>query len=248
MATVNHYFQSGRSIGRSSEHNLYEDLIIESMKIYGLEVYYMPRKPGNEDRILTEDTLSSFNYAYPIEMYMENVEGFQGDGELLTKFGIELRETANFIVSRRRWEETVGNTGNSVLFRPAEGDVIYFPLTKSFFEIRKAESKQPFFQLGKLYVYKLYCEMMQFSNERVNTGVDEIDSLFNLMDQTIDKFEFLLESGESLLLETQELTPMVLESFVVNNQLTDTKNDLFTSEVDSVLDFSERNPFGEVFR
>lgn len=248
MATVNHYFQSGRSIGRSSEHNLYEDLIIESMRIYGLEVYYMPRSPGNQDNILTEDNLSSFNYAYPIEMYMENVEGFQGDGELLTKFGIELRETANFIVSRRRWEESIGNYGNTVLQRPAEGDVIYFPLTKSFFEIRKAESKQPFFQIGKLFVYKLYCEMMQFSNERVNTGIDEIDSLFNVMDQTLDKFEFLLETGDSLLLETSELTPLVLESFVSNNQLTDTKNDLFDAEATSVLDFSERNPFGEVFR
>lgn len=248
MATVNHYFQSGRYIGRNSEQNLYEDLIIESMKIYGLEVYYMPRSPGNEDKILMEDTLSSFNHAYPIEMYMENVGGFEGDGELMTKFGIELRETATFIVSRRRWESIVGDSGNSVLQRPAEGDVIYFPLTKSFFEIRKAESKQPFFQVGKLFVYKLYCEMMQFSNERVNTGVDEIDSSFDFMDQTVDKFEFLLEDNESFLLETQELTPMVLESYKLNNELTDTKNDLFDLEVDSVLDFSEKNPFGEVYR
>ena len=151
MATVNRYFQSGKTIGRASEQNLYEDLIIESMRIYGFEVYYLPRKVYNQDNILTEDPYNSYENAYPIEMYMENLEGFAGEDELVTKFGLEIRDQANFIVSRRRWVDTVGSTGTTVLSqRPAEGDIIYFPLTQSFFEIRKVDSQTPYFQAGKL--------------------------------------------------------------------------------------------------
>ena len=137
MATVNPYFQSGRSIGVSSEQALYEDLIIESMKIYGWEVYYMPRSISNPDRILTEDPSNKYEHAFPIEMYLEEVAGFAGDDELITKFGLEIRNTANFVVSRRRWKEIIGDTNTSILnFRPTEGDIIYFPKTQSFFEIR----------------------------------------------------------------------------------------------------------------
>jgi hypothetical protein len=249
MATVNHYFQSGRTIGRSSEQNLYEDLIIESMKIYGFEVYYIPRKSFNEDNILTEDPLNYYENAYPIEMYMENIGGFEGDGELLTKFGIEIRDVANFIVSRRRWKETVGNTGNSVLEnRPAEGDVVYFPLTKSFFEIRRVDSQTPFYQLGKLYVFKLNCELMQFSSERFDTGIDEIDTITDSLNQTVDNYEFLLETGDSLLQETNALTPVILEEYEEVDEIINSDAGEYGLEVDNVLDFSERNPFGEPSR
>jgi hypothetical protein len=248
MATVNHYFQSGRTIGRSSEQNLYEDLIIESMKIYGFEVYYVTRKEFYEDKILTEDYLNTYDNAYPIEMYMQNVGGFEGDGELLTKFGLEIRDTANFVVSKKRWQDIIGKTGNSVLQRPAEGDVIYFPLTKSFFEIRKVDSQEPFFQLGKLYVYTLRCELMQYSNERFETGVTEIDSIMDDLYNTVDNFEFLREDGEPLILETNAITPLVLENYTANKPTLDIKNDLFDVEAPDVLDFSERNPFGEVFK
>jgi hypothetical protein len=248
MATVNHYFQSGRTIGRASEQNLYEDLIIESMKIYGFEVYYLTRKPYNEDNILTEDYLNTYDNAYPIEMYMQNVGGFEGDGELLTKFGIEIRDTANFIVSRKRWENIVGKTGTSVLLRPAEGDIIYFPLTKSFFEIRKVDNQEPFFQIGKLYVYTLRCELMQFSNERFETGISEIDNAMDILNFTVDNFEFLNEDGDSLLLETASLTPLVLENYTVDTVTAAADNELFETEAADVLDFSERNPFGEVLR
>lgn len=247
MATVNHYFQGGRSIGRASEQNLYEDLIIESMKIYGFEVYYIPRTVSNPDNILGEDPYNSYNYAYPIEMYMENVNGYAGDDELITKFGLDIRDSAKFVVSRKRWVETVGNDGNAVLdFRPCEGDVIYMPITKSLFEIRKVDSQTPFFQVGKLFVYTMDCELMQFSNEVFNTGVTEIDTIFNQFAQTADKFEILQESGESLLSEANALTPIVAENYSVNNDPGNADNDSFTNEMDNVLDFSERNPFGEV--
>ena len=102
---VNPYFHSGVPLGRRSEQLLYEDLIIESLRIYGHETYYVPRKKFNQDQFLTEDPLNTYEHYYPIEMYMENIQGFEGDGELLTKFGVELRDTATFIVSRRRWKQ-----------------------------------------------------------------------------------------------------------------------------------------------
>jgi hypothetical protein len=247
MPTINPYFQSGKSIGRASEQNLYEDLIIESMKIYGFEVYYLPRKPSNYDDILTEDPGNYYENAYPIEMYMENINGFQGDGELLTKFGLEIRDSANFIVARKRWRDIIGKAGNSVLpERPAEGDLIYFPLTKGIFEIRKVEGHDPFYQVGKLYTFKLYCELMQFSNERFNTGVAEIDEITAGYDLSIDNFELLQENGESLLSEANELTPMLQEGYTSNKPLVLADNEKYDREKDSVLDFSERNPFGEV--
>jgi hypothetical protein len=247
MATVNHYFQSGKTIGRSSEQNLYEELIIESMKIYGVEVYYLPRKPFNPDPILTEDPYNSYEHAYPIEMYMENVSGYDGDDEIITKFGLEIRDQANFVVSRKRWVETVGSTGNSVLsIRPAEGDIIYMPLTKSLFEIRKVDSQTPFFQVGKLFVFRMSCELMQYSNEVFETGVEEIDNLFNQFADPLDNFEMLQENGETLVTESNSLSPIINEAQTTNNDPSAADNDYFTAEADNVLDFSERNPFGEV--
>ncbi len=247
MPTVNQYSQSGRSIGVASEQNLYEDLIIESMKIYGFEVYYLPRKPAGYDDILTENTGNYYENAYPIEMYMENVQGFQGEGELLTKFGLEIRDSANFVVARKRWSETIGSTGNSILpERPAEGDLIYFPLTKGIFEIRKVDGHEPFYQIGKLYTFKLYCELMQFSNERFNTGVAEIDEIAAGFDLGVDNFELVQENDESILLETNELTPMIQEGYTSDKPFVLADNEKFEKEKDSVLDFTEKNPFGDI--
>jgi hypothetical protein len=248
MATVNPYFQSGKTIGRSSEQNIYEDLVIESMKIYGWEVYYLPRRPSNPDLILTEDPSNYYDKAYAIEMYLEEVNGFTGDDELISKFGLEIRNTANFVVARRRWEEVIGNRKVTVLPRPCEGDIIYFPKTQSFFEIRKVDSQTPFFQLGKLYTFKMNCELMQFSHEVIRTGVEEIDNLANSFGNKMSEYEILLETGDSLLLEVHEMTPMVNESYSTLNDIAGGDNELFTQEVDNVLDFSERNPFGEVYK
>ena len=242
MATVNPYFQSGRSIGVSSEQTLYEDLIIESMKIYGWEVYYMPRSVSNPDLILTEDPSNKYEHAFPIEMYLEEVAGFAGDDELITKFGLEIRNTANFVVSRRRWKDVIGDTNTSVLnFRPTEGDIIYFPKTQSFFEIRKVDSQTPFFQVGKLFIYRMSCELMQFSNEKINTGIAEIDNFAASFGVTLDDYELLQESGEGLLLETYDISPILNESPVINNDTAGADNDTFTAEVNNVLDFSEND-------
>jgi len=247
MATVNQYFQSGKSIGNAREQLLYEDLIIESMKIYGIQTYYIPRKPFNQDPILGEDPYNSFNYAYPIEMYMENVTGYAGEDEIITKFGLDIRDSATFVVSRRRWRDAIGDRGQTLLdFRPTEGDIIYMPLTQSFMEIRKVDSQSPFFQIGKLYVFRMNCELFQYSNEIFDTGVAEIDNLFGQFTQSIDKFELLDESGNVLLNESGLIMPLMAENYSTNNDPGNADNDSFTLERNNTLDFSERNPFGDV--
>ena len=248
MAT-NHYFQTGIPGGRSSEQLLMEDIIIECLKIYGFDVYYIPRSSVNEDDILTEDTLNKYENAYPLEMYLSNVSGFEGEGDLLTKFGVEIRDTATFIVARRRWDDVVAKGGNAQLTtRPAEGDVLYFPLTKSYFEIRRVETKDPFFQVGKLYVFKLECELMQFSSENFNTGIDEIDTYADSIDQNLNNFELLIESDGALLLEFNTETPMILESYKITTVDAGASNEDFDTGIEDILDFTERNPFGEVFK
>lgn len=245
MAT-NFFFQSGIPGGRSSEQLLMEDIIIECLKIYGFDTYYIPRAAVNEDKILGEDVLNRYSSAYPLEMYMQNVTGFEGDGDLMSKFGVEIRDTATFVVARRRWDEVIARSGDAVLTtRPAEGDIIYFPLTKAFFEIKFVESTDPFFQVGKLYVYKLQCELMQYSSERFDTGVSEIDSIADGDSLDINEFNLMLESGDRALLEEYSPAGIILQSYNLGTILPNVDNEDFRSEI-SVLDFSERNPFGEI--
>ena len=223
-----------------------EDLIIECLKIYGFDTYYLPRKEVNEDVILGEDTLNNYQHAYPLEMYMQNTSGFEGDGDLMSKFGVEIRDTATFVVARRRWDETIARSGNAVLTtRPAEGDIVYFPLTKAFFEIKRVEATDPFFQVGKLYVYKLECELFRYSSETFNTGVTEIDDLAAEKSTDVNDFNILLEDNYRMLL--QEYTPasLILETYNLSTILPNVGNEDFRSEI-SVLDFTETNPFGEI--
>ena len=244
--STNFYFQSGIPGGRSSEQNLIEDLIIECLKIYGFDTFYIPRAAVAEDDILGEDALNKYDSAYALEMYMQNVTGFEGDGDLMSKFGVEIRDTATFLVSRRRWDEVIARSGDAVLTtRPAEGDIIYFPLTKAYFEIKFVESTDPFFQVGKLYVYKLQCELMQFSSERFNTGVSEIDDIAAGKSMDMNEYNVLLESGDRFLLEYYSPSSLILQNYTMEDIIPNSQNESFTSEI-SVLDFSETNPFGEV--
>jgi hypothetical protein len=244
---INHYFQSGIPGGRSSEQLLVEDLIIECMKIYGFEVNYLTRKTQNLDNILNEDPLNNYENSYDIEMYLKNVDGFDGDNQLLTKFGVELRDQATFLVSRRRWDQIVGRSGTAILStRPAEGDLIYFPLTKSYFEVKNVNATNPFFQVGKLYVYELTCELFQYSSERIDTGDKSIDSLEDSRSLDVSQYELLMETGDKLQLEYETLSSIILENYTVNTIDVGAQNEKFEAEI-SVLDFTERNPFGEVY-
>lgn len=177
MSTTNVYF----SQGTRNEQYLIEDLIIESLKIYGQELFYIPRTLVSKDEILGEDRLSKFTSSYPIEMYFENVDSLDGQGAFIQKFGMMMEQSATLVVSRRRWEQLVGQYDKTIIpTRPCEGDLIYFPLTKSMFEIKFVKHQDPFYQLGKLYVYKLQVELFQYASEFIDTGIKDIDTFESL--------------------------------------------------------------------
>ncbi len=159
-----------------SEQNLYEDLIIESLKIYGQDAYYLPRTIVTRDDVLGEATGSKFDDAYIIETYIEDVEGFAGSGDLYSKFGLEIRDEATFIISKRQWNKLIGVWNNTVDYPvPNEGDIIFLPMTNKFFEIMFVEHEQPFYQLSNLPVYKLQCSLYEYNEEDFETGIDAID-------------------------------------------------------------------------
>lgn len=160
-----------------SEQHLYEDLIIESLRIFGQDVYYLPRTLIGRDNILGEDIASKFDDAYMIEAYIENTDGFDGQGDLLSKFGLEIRDEATFILSRRRWNQFVGIWNNEIVeSTPEEGDILYLPMSAKFFEISHVEHEQPFYQLSDLPVYKLRCSLYEYNEEQLDTNVGEIDN------------------------------------------------------------------------
>ena len=152
--------------------------MIEALKIYGQDVYYLPRTIVNEDTLLGDDPSSSFSDSQKIEMYIENVEGFDGEGDLYTRFGVEIRDEATFVVSKSRWSTQVNRADNALQGdRPTEGDLIYLPLTRSMFEIRHVEHEQPFYQIENVPVYKMRCTLFEYSNEDFDTGTATIDSI-----------------------------------------------------------------------
>lgn len=157
---------------------MYEDIVIEGIKAYGQDIYYLPRDIVNEDKVLNEDVPSRFNSSYKIEMYIDNIEGFDGEGDLFTKFGVEIRDQATFVVSRRRWDQTVFSYDNEIQStRPVEGDLIYIPFSKKLFEIMAVEHEQPFYQLKNFPTYKLRCELFEYNDEQLDTGIVEIDDI-----------------------------------------------------------------------
>ncbi len=154
-----------------TEQHLYEDLVVESLRFYGHDVLYLPRQIIEEDSILNDDVQSRFGDAYSVEMYLENTEGFEGEGDLVSKFGVQIQEEATFIMSLRTWERFISLDSNlATSLRPNEGDIIYFPLTGSMFEINFVEDQDPFFQLGKMFVFKMRCSLFSYGGEDFDTG------------------------------------------------------------------------------
>ena len=164
------------SQGTTPEKRLYEDITIEALKIYGHDVYYIPRTIVNTNAIFNEDSLSKFGEAFQIEMYVENTDGFEGDGDLLSKFGVEVRDSMTLVLATKRWEELVGRFQSTPESRPQEGDLIYFPLVKGLFQISFVEDESPFYQLTNLPTFKLTCELFEYGNEAIDTGISEVDA------------------------------------------------------------------------
>ena len=173
---LNPYFLNGST----SEQGLLQNLIDEQLKMYGVECYYMPRKYVSKATVIKEVIESKFDDAYPLEAYVDNYEGYGGQGTILSKFGIQEQDDLTLIISRDRWETyiqpLIKNLSNIELStRPKEGDLIYFPLGDRLFEIKYVEHEQPFYQLKKNYVYQLRCELYRYEDEVIDTGIDTID-------------------------------------------------------------------------
>jgi hypothetical protein len=173
MALNPHFTQ-----GTTGEQGLLEDLVIEQIKMFGKDVYYIPRTLVNEDTVFGEDNLSSFNGAHLIEAYIEDAGGFRGDGDVFSKFGVRISDQVTFIVSRSRFTAAVDdNAALIVEGRPNEGDLVYLPLANKIFEIQYVEHEVPFYQLGQNYVWGLRCELFEYSDEDIDTGVAAVDAI-----------------------------------------------------------------------
>lgn len=208
--------------GTSNEQYFLEDLIIESISIWGQEFYYIPRILMGKDRILGEDRLSKFENAYPIDMYLESVDGFEGQGAFIQKFGLMLEQSATLTVARRTWQRLIGKHNDTILpHRPAEGDLLYFPLTNGLFEIKFVEHQDPFYQLKKIYVYRLQVELFQYASEKIQTGIENIDDFETL--NTTDV--------------TKQADVESVNSYGTNNE--------FMIESENLV-FDSSNPFGDL--
>jgi hypothetical protein len=168
--------------GSANEQRLVQELINEQLRIYGVEVIYIPRKFVRKETILKEISSSKFDDNYAIEAYVNNYEGYSGQGDILTKFGVNLKDELSLVISRERFEDFISpflngdNEEIELSTRPREGDLIYFPLGQRLFEVKFVEHEQPFYQLGKLYVYELKCELFEYEDEVIDTSIDEIDT------------------------------------------------------------------------
>ena len=293
MAT-NKYFINNNS---KYEQNLIEDLVVESIKIHGFDIYYLPRELNSQPNIFGDDPISSFRQHFVVEMYLQSVDGFEGDGDYISKFGLEIRDSATFVVSKKRFQAV------SDKFRPMEGDILYFPHTKKFFEIKFVEHENPFYQLGKNYVYSLTVELFQYSQEDINTQIDQIDKeiekyeynvqiafdgftgenftigqelytfsngqTFGQVDDAVGKGTVVKSDSTNNFIELKNVYGKWKESsvsetyFVVSGsgsygritEVTDnldqnpsnSDNTLIDNKDDDYLDFSEMNPFGDMF-
>lgn len=186
--------------GTQTEQGLLQDLVNEQLRMYGVEVHYLPREYITTKTIIEEVIQSSFNDAYPIEAYVDNFEGYNDNTTLLSKFGIQSTQEITLIISKERYENYItplisGKTNRKITTRPKEGDLIYFPLGDRLFEIKFVEHEKPFYQLQKNYVYELRCELFRYEDEIIDTGIAEIDDTLVGSDS-----DGISESGSSTIL------------------------------------------------
>jgi hypothetical protein len=244
MPTVNHYFNNYTN---SMEQRLIEDLVAESIQIYGVECFYIPRTLVNEDLLFTEDALSKFDNAYQLEMYVKNVDGFEGDGKFLSKFGLEIRDEMTLTVSQRRFsEEVLESTDNTN--EPIEGDIIYFPLNKKMFEVKFVDHESIFYQMGSIQTYDLRCEMFEYSHQKIDTGIPAIDKIEE--DYSGDKNFYNLKDELGYDLTTENGAAIVLEEYKIENTDSSAINEFLTKQTTNpttnFVDWSESNPFGDL--
>ena len=180
----------------TSEQALHQDLIIEAIKNFGIDVFYIPRTLVNEDILYGEDTISEFTNAHLIEMYVKSVDGFEGDGDFISRFGLEIRDQVIFSVARRRFDNLDINSQD----RPLEGDIIFLPLNKKIYEVRFVEHESMFYQFGKLPIFDLTCELFQYDDQKIDTGIADIDKV---EDENAYALELTMGSGSGEYVENE---------------------------------------------
>tara|TARA_Y100000389_G_C17464178_1_gene524167 strand:+ start:3076 stop:3735 length:660 start_codon:yes stop_codon:yes gene_type:complete len=214
---VNYYFNNFEN---SSEQSLIEDLIIESIRIYGHDVFYIKRTLDSLDDLMNEDDTSTFQEAYMAEMYIKNVDGFEGEGDFLSKFGLQIRDSITFTIAISVFNTEIAFQTSDA--RPMEGDLIYLPLNNKIFQIQHVEHEAIFYQMGQLQTYDIRCELFEYSGEKFSTGIANVDSMF-------ENYDISLETAAN----TIENIDPIADNIVIE------------TEGDNILDFSEENPFGE---
>jgi hypothetical protein len=224
-----------------------EDLIIESIRFYGQDMYYIPRVINNFDEIYVADDQSSYETPYSVEMYIKSVNGFSGDGNFMSKFGIEIRDQVIFSVARRVFNNEIGQFTTQP--RPNEGDLIYFPLNRKCFQIKYVNQHEMFYPLGKLYTWELTCELFEYSGETLSTGIPEIDVLQVKYDTNMYSFALLDVNGDLILDENGDLILMEdskLDDLPHNaSGNLNIMNEEIQNESDQFIDFTAFDPFSE---
>ena len=244
MAT-NFYF---RNYDASNEQTLIQDLVIESIKIYGEDMFYIPRTLNNYDPLFGADDRSSYEQAILVEMYIKSVDGFTGDGNFMSKFGLQIRDQVVFSVAQRTFAQEVGSVINQT--RPNEGDLIFFPLNDKCFQIKYVNKQEFFYPLGTLPTWEVTCELFEYSNEVMNTGIPSIDKLQTDFSMNIYDWVLLDESGNILTDESGNLLVNETYNLSVLNPAADNDpiqsgGENFDIGSDDFIDFTETNPFAE---
>lgn len=215
-----------------NEQQLIDDLVIESIRMYGVDVIYIKRSFGAIDRVFNEDDLPLYDETFEFEAYVKNVDGFEGEGDFLSKFGLQIRDTVTFTVANRTFERFVTREVTD-LVRPREGDLIYFPLSEKMYEIKFVEHEGIFYQTGTLQTYDMRAELIEYSGQRFQTGREPIDTYFDTIDT----------SNTTTL---QALANTAGDQFGVTDGADNlARNYVFETEGDNILDFSEADPFSE---
>ena len=238
--STNQYFNNYTS---AAEQTLINNLIVESIKMYGMDMYYCPRTIVEKDEIYGESPIHKYTANYPIEMYIKNVDGFEGDGHLLSKFGLEIRDQITFSVSQTRFATAVGASAG--ILRPNEGDIIYFPLNQKVFVVKYTDRRAIFYQFGSLQTYDLTCEVFEYSNERLNTGLAGVDNIER--DYSLSTTTYTLLTNDGLQMHHSGGYPILQSGYTFSTQAGDAfeDNTEIELEADGIIDFRETDPFSE---
>lgn len=238
---TNRLFQN---VDQDNEQRLLESLVTESIQIHGFDVVYVARTMQNFDQLYGADDSSLYEDTFLIEMYLENILGFGGDREFMSKFvGAEIRDQVIFSMSRRRFTEDIGDAISSS--RPREGDLIYFPQNKKVFQIKYVNQYEMFYQLGALYTWQMTCELFEYSGETFNTGIPDIDRISKV--GSINILDYTLRDVDGIPLKTVEGDYLVVDGYDLSRIAPQADNAVLETEAtaNNLIDWSEINPFNE---